>query len=242
MWSAQYLAYGTIYTQHTEEVTNPLRFQGQYFDQETGLHYNRHRYYNPKNGLFTTADPIGLAGGLNNYQYVKNPTGWVDPLGLTNVVGDCQCLGGNTGDIANLAAFHAVTSPNAATGVLNGIDPKFFNPDSRFGAAFYVAQRPETTLAELAHHGATATHGIRFDFNASNANILDLTNPSIAKAWGYNGGPISSTTQQIGLQAQEKGFNVIRFASQRDLEGVNYAILDDFNMLLVPQFVSPAKP
>ncbi len=85
VWSAQYLAYGTIYTQHTEEVTNPLRFQGQYFDQETGLHYNRHRYYNPKNGLFTTADPIGLAGGLNNYQYVKNPTGFVDPLGLADV-------------------------------------------------------------------------------------------------------------------------------------------------------------
>ncbi len=91
VWSAQYLAYGTIYTQHTEEVTNPLRFQGQYFDQETGLHYNRHRYYNPKNGLFTTADPIGLAGGLNNYQYVKNPTGFVDPLGLKNVDGSCAC-------------------------------------------------------------------------------------------------------------------------------------------------------
>ncbi len=66
-------------------MTKPLRFQGQYFDQETGLHYNRHRYYNPKSGLFTTADPIGLAGGLNNYQYVKNPIGFVDPLGLADV-------------------------------------------------------------------------------------------------------------------------------------------------------------
>ncbi|WP_338010777.1 RHS repeat-associated core domain-containing protein, partial [Pseudomonas syringae] len=54
----------------------------QYFDAETGLHYNRHRYYNPGTGRFLTPDPIKLAGGLNNYQYVPNPTGWVDPLGL----------------------------------------------------------------------------------------------------------------------------------------------------------------
>ncbi|WP_241089357.1 RHS repeat-associated core domain-containing protein, partial [Pseudomonas viridiflava] len=52
-------------------------------DAETGLHYNRHRYYNPGTGRFLTPDPIKLAGGLNNYQYVPNPTGWVDPLGLS---------------------------------------------------------------------------------------------------------------------------------------------------------------
>ena len=68
------------------EIDSHLRFQGQYFDAETGLHYNRHRYYNPSAGRFITIDPIGLAGGLNNYQYVKNPTGWVDPLGL-----NCIC-------------------------------------------------------------------------------------------------------------------------------------------------------
>ena len=135
-----------------------------------------------------------------------------------------------------------MTNPNAAIGILNGVDPKFLNPDSRFGAAFYVAERPGTTLAELAHHGATPTHGIRFDFNASSANILDLTDPNIAKAFNYNGGPISSATQQIGVQAREQGFNVIRFGSQRDPGGINNAVLDNFNELLVPQFVSPTKP
>ena len=53
------------------------------FDEETGLHYNRHRYYNPNNGQFTTQDPIGLLGGVNNYQYAPNPVQWIDPLGLT---------------------------------------------------------------------------------------------------------------------------------------------------------------
>ncbi|WP_237613853.1 RHS repeat domain-containing protein, partial [Pseudomonas syringae] len=82
MWSAKYRAYGNLATLDISEIDNPLRFQGQYFDAETGLHYNRHRYYNPGTGRFLTPDPIKLAGGLNNYQYVPNPTGWVDPLGL----------------------------------------------------------------------------------------------------------------------------------------------------------------
>lgn len=82
MWSAKYRAYGNLAALDVSEIDNPLRFQGQYFDAETGLHYNRHRYYNPGTGRFLTLDPIKLAGGLNSYQYVPNPTGWVDPLGL----------------------------------------------------------------------------------------------------------------------------------------------------------------
>ncbi|BDM64242.1 hypothetical protein NFHSH190041_16940 [Shewanella sp. NFH-SH190041] len=59
-----------------------MRFQGQYFDSETGLHYNRHRDYSPDTGRLITADPIGLAGGLNSYRYTPNPVNWIDPLGL----------------------------------------------------------------------------------------------------------------------------------------------------------------
>ncbi|WP_414891847.1 RHS repeat-associated core domain-containing protein, partial [Pseudomonas serboccidentalis] len=62
----------------------PLRFQGQYFDAESGLHYNRHRYYDPRLGRYLTPEPVKLAGGLNQYQYTPNPTGWVDPLGLNS--------------------------------------------------------------------------------------------------------------------------------------------------------------
>jgi RHS repeat-associated protein len=87
MWSAKYRAYGNLAALDVSEIDNPLRFQGQYFDAETGLHYNRHRYYNPSNGRFLTPDPIKLVGGLNNYQYVNNPTGWIDPLGLNNCPG-----------------------------------------------------------------------------------------------------------------------------------------------------------
>ncbi len=59
-----------------------LRFQGEYLDRETGLHYNLFRYYDPVSGRFTQVDPIGLAGGDNLYAYAPNPLTWIDPLGL----------------------------------------------------------------------------------------------------------------------------------------------------------------
>jgi RHS repeat-associated protein len=90
-WAVDYRAYGNVARERVQDITSPLRFQGQYYDEETGLHYNRHRYYSPETGRYITVDPIGLAGGLNNYQYAKNPTGWVDPLGLSQKVGACPC-------------------------------------------------------------------------------------------------------------------------------------------------------
>jgi RHS repeat-associated protein len=94
IWAAQYTAYGrlTRLNRDTHQVLDqPLRFQGQYFDAETGLHYNRHRYYNPDVGRYLTPDPSGLKGGLNGYQYTRNPTGWVDPLGLNECPGADGC-------------------------------------------------------------------------------------------------------------------------------------------------------
>ncbi|UII69158.1 DUF6531 domain-containing protein [Pseudomonas sp. HN11] len=91
VWSAHYRAYGEITRLDIGKVDNPLRFQGQYFDQESGLHYNRHRYYNPDIGRYLTPDPVKLAGGINAYQYVPNPTGWVDPLGLSTCPGGDRC-------------------------------------------------------------------------------------------------------------------------------------------------------
>lgn len=87
-WSAKYKAWGQAkqaisQAAYKAGIRNPNRFQGQYFDEETGLHYNRHRYYDPDVARYLTQDPIGLNGGENLYEYAHNPTGWMDPLGLT---------------------------------------------------------------------------------------------------------------------------------------------------------------
>lgn len=60
----------------------PWRFAGQWADEESGLYYNRFRYYDSESGQYISPDPIGLAGGVNPYGYVSNPLQWIDPLGL----------------------------------------------------------------------------------------------------------------------------------------------------------------
>ena len=65
-----------------ELTDQSIRFQGQWHDVETGLHYNRFRYYDPDIGRFIHQDPIGLLGGINLYQYAPNPLDWIDPSGL----------------------------------------------------------------------------------------------------------------------------------------------------------------
>ncbi|WP_177326658.1 RHS repeat-associated core domain-containing protein, partial [Plesiomonas sp. ZOR0011] len=65
-----------------DETYCELRYQGQIYDQETGLYYNRHRYFDPELGQYISPDPIGFAGGLRPQGYVHNPLEWVDPLGL----------------------------------------------------------------------------------------------------------------------------------------------------------------
>jgi RHS repeat-associated protein len=88
VWRATYDPFGWATVNEDPDgdgvlVKNNMRDAGQYFDAETGLHYNWNRYYDPKVGRYITSDPIGLKGGLNTYLYANaNPLTWIDPDGL----------------------------------------------------------------------------------------------------------------------------------------------------------------
>jgi len=85
VWSADYKPFGEA-TVTVSTITNNLRFPGQYYDVETGLHYNYFRDYNPAIGRYIEKDPIGLLGGVNLYAYVGNkPTVFLDQYGLQTV-------------------------------------------------------------------------------------------------------------------------------------------------------------
>ncbi|WP_370937076.1 DUF6531 domain-containing protein [Amycolatopsis sp. cg13] len=81
-WRRQSSLWGEMLGRRTDRATTPLRFPGQYFDAESGLHYNYHRYYDPAAGQYVSHDPLGFAPSPNTQGYVVNPTGWIDPFGL----------------------------------------------------------------------------------------------------------------------------------------------------------------
>ncbi|HCM1944640.1 TPA: RHS repeat protein, partial [Salmonella enterica subsp. salamae serovar 30:g,m,s:e,n,x] len=82
-WSAEYDAWGNVLRENNpHNIEQHIRLPGQQYDEETGLYYNRYRYYDPLLGRYITQDPIGLRGGWNFYVYTSNPIIEIDPLGL----------------------------------------------------------------------------------------------------------------------------------------------------------------
>ncbi len=119
VWSATYDSFGKT-TIGTETITNNLRFPGQYYDTETGLHYNWNRYYDPETGRYMRVDPIGE--GLNLYLYTQNnPLKYIDPRGLnTSRVGSFS-------DGGNDYTYDYTPNPNVSLTSRNQEVPGFSN-------------------------------------------------------------------------------------------------------------------
>ncbi|WP_440939774.1 RHS repeat-associated core domain-containing protein [Escherichia coli] len=85
-WCAEYDEWGNLLSdENPHHLQQLIRLPGQQYDEESGLYYNRHRYYDPLQGRYITQDPIGLKGGWNFYQYPLNPVINVDPQGLVDI-------------------------------------------------------------------------------------------------------------------------------------------------------------
>jgi RHS repeat-associated protein len=117
VWAAKYSSFGKADVDATSGITNNLRFPGQYCDQETGLHYNYFRYYDPKIGRYLRVDPIGFTGGDTDlYAYVLNdPVNLVDPEGLLiNIF-----IGAISGGIGGAAS--GFMNDNMVSAVIGGV-------------------------------------------------------------------------------------------------------------------------
>ncbi len=174
VWQAAYFPFGKAQLSN-DIITNNLRFPGQYYDAETGLHYNWNRYYDPEAGRYLTPDPIGLAGGINLYAYgLNNPVNRVDPSGLwtlsLGVYANAALGGGGGGGTAiNVGHSEKAGWSFSLTGTAQG--------GAYAGAGAFVGG------------GLTYT-------NADNVNQLNGTSYQFGRA-GLGVGPISGAVEGV---------------------------------------------
>lgn len=151
IWSVELDIYGCVKGSIGDVDFVPFRYQGQYADQETGLYYNRFRYYSPIEGCYIQQDPIGLAGGNpTQYAYVGNPNWWIDPLGLAGVDdpgyfvyglfkdgADTPYYIGITDDTARRSAEH-IASGRLTDGVMNTLEDNVLYGQARGYEQAYI--------------------------------------------------------------------------------------------------------
>jgi len=157
VWQAIYKPFGEAALHPQSSVVNNFRFPGQYYDKETGLHYNYHRYYDPRTGRYLRPDPIGLAGGTNLYIYsVNNPINEIDPRGLDAVAGTLTA-----------SAIFAASSKGSAAGIAALVT----------GAGSVLAVGTGTFLATTALLKYTPLSETWFGRGGIGEWIYDLTHP-----------------------------------------------------------------
>ena len=150
--------YGRTMEDIGEKNFIPFRFQGQYEDEETGLYYNRFRYYNPETGQYTQQDPIGLAGGLNLYSYVKNSNCQFDILGWEDIV--YRAL--RPEDILNIDKEVGILPKNSSANALP-IDHVLHGSKTGYGDQFISFTRDERFANKWASNKRTAVVSVDLD-------------------------------------------------------------------------------
>jgi RHS repeat-associated protein len=142
-WRARTALWGATAWPRDSTAYTPLRFPGQYFDSETGLHYNFHRYYDPGTGRYLSPDPLGLSPAPNPVAYVDNPSSLTDPLGLSPY----------------RDLYHGTTKAGAEAIMKNGVDPNFSKRNMDFGKGGFYTTENRTQAEEWAHNIAGRTPG-----------------------------------------------------------------------------------
>ena len=134
-WHTRTTLWGTTAWASNSTTYTPLRFPGQYYDPETGLHYNYFRHYDPETARYTSPDPLGLGPAPNPTTYVQNPHALVDPLGLTPCVprvkdGGWDLRNNNPLDIVPDDAAKRDLTPDPNGGAQKGVEYKWVDSET----------------------------------------------------------------------------------------------------------------
>jgi len=175
-----------------------LRFPGQYYDKETGLHYNYFRDYEPGTGRYVEADPIGLAGGLNVYGYAnQNPLSFTDPLGLIAGVDDLV-IGGS------VLAVGCVLSPGCGAAISNAMSSAA-NAIKNAGKAIIDQCTPDDPCEEIKRQIRDIQAKLAAKEAQQSKDPFDLYN----RAYSVNpGGDLDGKGTYLGHQTQIEGLRV----------------------------------
>jgi RHS repeat-associated protein len=155
------------------KVTVNLRLPGQYYDVETGLHYNYFRDYDPSTGRYVQSDPIGLRGGLNGYSYAnQNPVMFTDPLGLKPWDWNGQ------GNVSKCSYYDDMAKKFPTCGYYKRAGDICRGQDNRVNRMVNLGLRSAWTFSGLQDSQATVLNNIRDlliqeDITARNANLTD---------------------------------------------------------------------
>lgn len=169
-WHTRTTLWGTTTWAASSTAYTPIRFPGQYFDPETGLHYNYFRYYDPESGRYASPDPLGISPAPNPTTYVSNPHRLADPMGLFSCSGAVDYMEDNA-----IPAGDPVTHGPTATLIgSDGPSVRNFQNVLNAGEHDVVAHGSRDGFLEMA------------DGNVNAGQIVDAVrnNPN------YNGGPL----------------------------------------------------
>ncbi|MGH8781196.1 RHS repeat-associated core domain-containing protein [Paraburkholderia sp.] len=246
VWCSKYSLWG----QQVEQIRGAnddsaldvsLRFAGQWEDEESGLHYNLQRYYDPATGRYLSVDPIGLEGGLNTHAYVHDPLQWCDPLGLALCQWDSKVRRwrDSSGRFMARPTDLPAGKPMSATvyryeqpdRMATTWDAHKWNvaSDHRYTAegqgGVYGASSPETALAEVNHYKVDLSTRELTSKDVSLNNVLDLTDSNVRNQLGVSLDDITGNTypvtQKIGNMAAANGYDGILAPSARNPAGNN---------------------
>ena len=189
-------------------ATTPFRDPGQYADPETGLYYNRARYYDPDIGRFISPDPVSYEGGYNLYRYGPNPIGWLDPMGWVHK------MSGAWGDGDMGGSFTKQYQ--------SGMDPKY-PPELNTRATCHTERKFLQDLKDKKKKGGKAKCKGQYppcpNCHRAMQKHADESGTGITYEWKTKDGKKQSITYKAGKPPTGKGDSATTLTGTKDKKG-----------------------